>query len=417
MIGIVDCNNFYASCERVFNPALRNKPVVVLSNNDGCIIARSNEAKAMGLKMGEPFYKVKDLLEKNGVAVFSSNYNLYGDMSRRVMMLLNEMTPGINQYSIDECFVDLSGIHNLTEFGKNIVKTIGKGTDIPVTMGIAPTHTLAKAASIFGKKYKGYDGVCIIDTEEKRVKALKLLEIGKVWGIGRRNAEKLRYYGINTAYDLTQKTEAWIRRVLTVTGVRTWKELNGTDCIDVTEMPRKQSICTSRSFPDSGLSDIETLEEAVVNFGVACSRKLRMQQSVCRAITVFAYTSRFRQDMPSHTINRTVHLCVPTNDICEISKITRTALRQEYKEGYLYKKAGVIVWNISGKNIQTDLFDPIDRKKQERLNKAIDEINRRNGYNTIKVAAQGTNKAWHLKCEHKTRQYTTNINEVIDVRV
>lgn len=289
MFGIVDCNNFYCSCERVFNPSLRTSPVVVLSNNDGCIIARSNEAKAMGIAMGTPFYQVKQLLENNKVAVFSSNYTLYGDMSRRVMMLLSEFTPDISQYSIDEAFVDLSGFGHgsqLREYGKKIVKAIGKGTGIPVTMGIAPTKTLAKAASKYGKRYKGYEGVCIIDTEDKRIKALQGLDVADIWGIGRRSVSKFNYLGIHTAYDLTQRSESWVRRMLTVSGVRTWRELKGESCIDIETLPQKKSICTSRSFADNGLSELSQVEEAVANFAAACSHKLKLQHSCCSAVTV-----------------------------------------------------------------------------------------------------------------------------------
>lgn len=224
MFGLVDCNNFYCSCERVFNPVLRSSPVVVLSNNDGCIIARSNEAKAMGIEMETPFYQVKDMLERNGVAVFSSNYTLYGDMSRRDMMLLSEFTPELMQYSIDEAFIDLSGFGNgdaLRKYGRHVVKQIGKGTGIPVTLGIAPTKTLAKVASKYGKKYKGYEGACLIDTEEKRIKALQSLDVSDVWGIGKRTAKKLCYYEVKTAWDFTCWSENRVRRFLTVTGIRT----------------------------------------------------------------------------------------------------------------------------------------------------------------------------------------------------
>ena len=233
LFGLVDCNNFYCSCERVFHPDLIGKPVVVLSNNDGCVIARSNEAKALGLKMGDPFYQVKDMLEKNNVAVFSSNYNLYGDMSKRVMSLLSRYTPKLTQYSIDEAFLDFSGMDNLQEYGKEIVRRIVKGTGIPVSLGIAPTKTLAKMASKYAKKYKGYEGVCLIDTDEKREKALKLFEIGDVWGIGHRNTKKLEYYGIKSARDLTQKSASWVQKELSVTGLRTWKELQGESCISI----------------------------------------------------------------------------------------------------------------------------------------------------------------------------------------
>ncbi len=418
MIGLVDCNNFYCSCERVFNPALRDKPVVVLSNNDGCIIARSNEAKAMGIQMGTPFYQVREALERDGVAVFSSNYNLYGDMSRRVMMLLADLTPGITQYSIDECFVDLSGLTDLPAFGQKIVRTIGRGTGIPVTMGIAPTQTLAKVAAHFGKRYKGYGGVCLIDNEEKRVKALQQLDVADVWGIGRKSAEKLRYHGIRSAWDLTQKSEAWVRRLLTVTGVHTWRELRGEPCINIAELPQKQSICTSRSFPDHGLSLLAPLEEAVAHFTAACVRKLREQHSCCRAVTLFAYTSRFRTGVPSHTIHRTLPLTVPTDHLGELTSIVLTALRRDFREGYHYKKAGVIVWDICPRTeVQADLFDPIDRERQQRLSQAIDAINRKNGHDTVRTAIQGTDMSWHLKTEHASRQYTTNLKEVVVVKV
>ena len=423
MIALVDCNNFYCSCERVFNPLLRDKPVVVLSNNDGCVVARSNEVKAMGIKMGTPLYQIREVLEANNVAVFSSNYNLYGDMSRRVMMLLSEFTPELTQYSIDEAFLDLSGLgegDQLVSYGRKIVSTIGKGTGIPVTMGIAPTKTLAKVAGYYGKKYKGYNGVCIIDTEEKRIKALKGLDISEVWGIGRKSIDKLRYHGINTAWDFTQKSEAWIDRQMTITGVRTWKELKGESCIDIEELPQKRSICTSRSFADQGISRLEAMEEAVSNFAAVCVRKLKEQRCCCSGITVFAYTSRFRLDLPRNVINRSIHLQTPTNDLMEIVSTTLKAFRNEWKDNYeyLYKKAGVIVWDICPDSaIQTNLFDNIDRGKQSRLASVIDTINRKNGHNTVRTAVQG-NIAWSksIKREHISRQFTTNLNDIIEVK-
>ena len=422
MFGLVDCNNFYCSCERVFNPALRTSPVVVLSNNDGCVIARSNEAKALGIEMGAPFYKVKAFLERNKVAVFSSNYTLYGDMSRRVMMLLAGFTPALTQYSIDEAFIDLSGFGEgeaLRSYGRQIVCTIGRGTGIPVTLGIAPTKTLAKVAAKYGKRYKGYGGVCLIDTEEKRIKALKGLPVADVWGIGRRTVGKLEYHGVHTAWDFTQRSESWVRRELTVTGVRTWRELQGESCIDIEELPQKKSICTSRSFPDQGLSQLAPLEEAVAHFASACSRKLKEQDSCCRAVTVFAYTSRFRTDAPSSAINRTVTLTVPTNDLRELVSVAVGVLRSQWDASatFFYKKAGVIAWDIcpSG-TVQGDLFDTIDRSKQARLAAAIDAINRKNGYNTVKVAVQGTGHSWRMKHEHESGKYTTNIDDVIKVK-
>lgn len=420
MIGLVDCNNFFASCERVFRPDLRTTPVVVLSNNDGCVVARSNEAKALGIKMGTPMFQLKDFARRNNVAVFSSNYSLYADMSRRVMTLLADMTPGITQYSIDECFIDLDGVgeigDSLHEYAKHIVKTISRGTGIPVTMGIATTKTLAKAASKFGKKYKGYEGVCIIDDDAKREKALQLLDIADVWGIGRRTVDTLRANGISTAWDLTQRSDAWVRRMLSVTGERTWRELRGESCIDIDELPQKRSICTSRSFPDQGIGDMMELAKAVANFAASCVRKLQEQHSCCQSITAFAYTSRFRTDLPMHAINHTVNLSVATYDLREIVAAAVTVLREQFRKGCYYKKAGVILWNISdNRAIQTDLFDTVDRAKQWQLADAIDAINKKNGRNAVRVAIQGNVRNWKLKSEYLTKCYTTNIDDIINV--
>lgn len=418
LFGLADCNNFYCSCERVFHPDLRNKPVVVLSNNDGCVIARSEESKALGIKMGDVFYQVKDMLDKNNVAVFSSNYNLYGDMSRRVMSLLSTYTPQLDIYSIDEAFLDLSGMgdsEQLNIYCKKMVRDITKGTGIPISLGIAPTKTLAKMASKFAKKHKGYEGVCMIDSEEKREKALRLFPVEDVWGIGHRHAKKLAYHSINTAWDLTQRSESWIRKELTVTGVRTWKELRGESCVSIEELPHKKSICTSRSFSGIGLNKLEDVEEAIANFAATCSRKLRQDHIVCGAMTVFAHTSRFCTNAPQNYIYSNIHLAVPTNDMQEIVATAVKTLREAWREGgYHYKKAGVIVWNTCEDNaIQGNLFDNVDREKQAALAKAIDEINRKNGHNTIRMAVQGYSKNWHLKNEYLSKQYTTNLKDII----
>ncbi len=237
MYGLIDCNNFYASCERVFNPLLIGRPIVVLSNNDGCVIARSNEAKALGIPMGEPAYKLKEVIENHNVAVFSSNYTLYGDMSHRVMTIISTFVPDMEIYSIDEAFLHFTGFENidLREHGLKIVRTTTKGTGIPLSLGIAPTKTLAKVASKFAKKYPDYKSVCIIDNEIKREKALKLFAIEDVWGIGRRYAKKLHYYSVNTAWDFTQKSKSWVRSQMGVVGERTWMELNGTPCFELEE--------------------------------------------------------------------------------------------------------------------------------------------------------------------------------------
>ncbi|MBR4119861.1 MAG: Y-family DNA polymerase [Bacteroidales bacterium] len=422
MIALADCNNFFCSCERVFQPQLRTTPVVVLSNNDGCVIARSNESKALGIKMGQPFYQVKELIEKNGVAVFSSNYTLYSDMSSRVMSLLSTYSPKIDIYSIDEAFLDFSGMmqgDELKHYAENMVSQITRGTGIPISLGIASTKTLAKVASKFAKKYKAYNGVCMIDTDEKRQKALKLIDVSDVWGIGRKASKKLEYYGVKTAWDLVSKSQSWVRNILTITGERVWRELQGESCIEVEELPHKKSICTSRSFPDSGLKELADVEEAVANFAAQCSRKLREQHTVCSSVTIFAYTSRFRTDVLQNTIHKTITLQVPTNNLQELVSLSVGAIRSEWQKGeYLYKKAGVIVWNITPDSaIQGALFDEIDRTKQKTLSKAIDEINKKNGYNTIRVAVQGYNKNWHIKSEHISKQYTTNINDIIEVKI
>ena len=423
LFGLADCNNFYCSCERVFHPDLIGKPVVVLSNNDGCVIARSEESKALGIKMGDVFYQVKDKLEQNDVAVFSSNYNLYGDMSRRVMSLLSRYSPKVDVYSIDEAFLDFTGMgtsEELTEYCRKMVRHIGKGTGIPISLGIAPTKTLAKMASKFAKKHKGYEGVCLMDTDEKREKALKLFDVADVWGIGHRSVEKLNYYGIKTAWDLTQKSESWVRKEMTVTGVRTWKELRGESCISIEELPHKKSICTSRSFAEQGLNKLAEVEEAIANFAAQCSRKLREQHTVCSSMTVFAHTSRFRQDLPQSYIYQTVNLIVPSNDQQELVSLAVKTLRANWKDGdgYFYKKAGVILWGICRDNaIQANLFDPVDREKQAALAKAIDAINRKNGHNKIRVAVQGDEKGWQLKREYISKQYTTNLDDVIVLKV
>ena len=421
LFGLADCNNFYCSCERVFHPHLRNKPVVVLSNNDGCIIARSEESKALGIKMGEVFYQVKEKLEQNDVAVFSSNYNLYGDMSRRVMSLLSTYTPKLDIYSIDEAFLDFTDMGDasfLVPYCKDMVRSISRGTGIPISLGIAPTKTLAKMASKFAKKHRGYEGVCLIDTPEKREKALRLFPVEDVWGIGYRHTQKLAYYGIRTAWDLTQRSENWIRKELTINGVRTWKELRGESCISIEELPHKKSICTSRSFSGEGLHRLVDVEEAIANFASACSRKLREGRIVCSSLTIFAFTSRFRTDIPQRYICRNIHLPIPTNHLQELVSEAVKALREEWLEGgFRYKKAGVIAWNTcEDRAIQGNLFDKVDRGKQAALAKVVDAINRKNGHNTLRMAVQGYSKNWHLKHEYISKQYTTNLNDVIRVK-
>lgn len=449
MIGLADCNNFYCSCERVFRPDLIGKPVVVLSNNDGCVIARSEEAKALGYKMGDPFYQVKEKLEAEGVAIFSSNYTLYGSLSNRVMSMLSHYSPHIDQYSIDESFFDvdqsmaerffqdnlkendtfLNNESLLHQYGAKISADVLRAVGIPISIGIAETKTLAKIGSKFAKKYKGYQGCCLIDTDERRHKALSLFPIKDVWGIGRQISRKLDYMGIRTAAQFADKKESWVRSHFNITTVRTWKELNGESCISIEELPQKKSICTSRSFAAEGISDKDVVEEAVANFAVRCVEKLRHQGSVCQGITVFAWTSRFNENVPEYTIHDSLTLPIATNAQEEIVGAALSILRAKYPKpmadsrpdrpdkSFHFKKAGVILWQISPDHPrQQDLFDPIDRSKQKKLMEAIDAINRKNGYGTIRQAIQGTDCRFDLKREYMSKQFTTNIHDILKVK-
>lgn len=414
MFGLVDCNNFYASCERVFNPSLNGKPIVVLSNNDGCVIARSNEAKALGIKMGVPAYKIKGLVKQHDVAVFSSSYVLYGDMSGRVMSMLAELAPEIEVYSIDEAFLNLEGIQNLQILGSEIVRQVTRGTGIPVSVGIAPTKTLAKVANKFAKKYPAYNRLCIIDTEDKRTKALQLTGIGDVWGIGRKQAAKLEKQGVRTAYDFTQLPGSWVRKNMTVTGERTWKELRGISCIDMEiAPPAKKQICTSRSFGKM-VEDIDTMSEAIATHASTCAKKLRQQKSYAMSLMVFIHTNNFREDLPQYWKNTIVQLPIPTSDTLEIVEYALSGLKTIFMEGYQYKKAGVIITEITT-NAQLGLFDSIDRDKRERLMQVVDKINGKFQHH-VKLAVQGSGRDWKLKQEQLSQRYTTDINEVIIIK-
>lgn len=409
----MDCNNFYASCERVFNPALNGKPIVVLSNNDGCVIARSNEAKALGIKMGVPAYQIKDLVSSHEVAVFSSNYTLYGDMSGRVMSILAGLAPELEVYSIDEAFINLDGIQDIQLLGTDIVNKVTCGTGIPVSLGIAPTKTLAKVANKFAKKYPAYNRLCIIDTEEKRIKALQLTDIGDVWGIGHRQSAKLEKQGVKTAYDFTQLPGSWVRKNMTVVGERTWKELRGISCIDMESAPpAKKQICTSRSFGKM-LTDIDTVAEAIATYASTCAKKLRQQKSYAMSLMVFIHTNNFREDLPQYWKNTVIHLPVPTNDTLEIVHYVLAGLKTIFMQGYQYKKAGVIITEIT-EGAQMGLFDKIDRTKREQLMQTIDQINGKHSQ-LVKLAVQGSGRDWKLKQEQLSQRYTTDISEILTI--
>lgn len=413
MFGLMDCNNFYASCERVFDPSLNGRPVVVLSNNDGCVIARSNEAKALGIRMGVPAFQIRELVATHHIAVFSSNYTLYGDMSGRVMSILAEEAPEIEVYSIDEAFVDMSGISRLATVGRRLTNRVIRGTGIPVSLGIAPTKTLAKTANKFAKKYPGYRRVCLIDSEEKRLKALRITPVADVWGIGRKLAARLEEQGVRTAYDFTLLPGSLVRKQMTVTGERIWKELRGTPCIDLESAPapRKQ-ICTSRSFGKMA-EDFDTVSEAVATYASTCARKLREEGGYAVSLMVFIHTNHFREDLPQYWRNTVMHLPVPTADTLEIVHYAREGLRKIFQAGYRYKKAGVIITEIT-REAQLGLFETTDREKREKLMQAIDRINGKHDRH-VRLAAEGTGREWKLKQERLSPRYTTDMNEIITI--
>ena len=422
MIALVDCNSFFCSVEKVFHPGLSGKPVCVLSNNDGCIVALTPEAKALGLHRGDPIFKVRDIVDANRVTVFSTNMQLYAAMSKRVVRILRQSIDHIENYSIDESFCYLDGyerMFNLEDLMRQTAEKIRLYTDIPVSVGIAPSKTLAKMGSKFAKTYKGYRGVCMIDTEEKRKKALQLFDLSDVWGIGRHTLEKLNYLGVRTPFEFASKSQSWVRANFHKPGYQTWLELNGIPCIDTTEMVRNQTICTSRSF-GTMVSDLPSLKASVATFASSCANKLRGQSAGAKAVTVFLRSNRFREDLAQYNNMGTWTFVTPTSDTMEITRAALKVLEQIYQPGILYKKSGVIMSEITdNKLIQQDLFDPV-AKRMERgeLMKTIDHLNHRFGLKSIQLAVEGEKKqAWKVKCEHRSPNYLTNLNEILTIHI
>ena len=415
--ALCDCNNFFVSCERVFRPDLEGKPVVVLSGNDGCVVSRSNEAKKIGIKMGEPWFKAKRRLgerQEASVTAFSSNFSLYGDLSSRVMSILAKHTPRLEQYSIDEAFLhcDHLPVHELKPYYEQVVKQIRKWVGIPVSIGLAPTRTLAKIASKYAKQYPAYNGVCIIDTDEKRQKALQGFAIEDVWGIGRQAQKKLLLTGIVTAWDFSQRLPEFAKNLLHKPGLQTWQELNGYDCIDITERAERQSISQSRTF-ERGITDQATLEKALVDFMSDCADKLRKQRSLCRQFSVYAHTSRFAEE-EMQVIHQVVTLPFPTAITAELVGYMLAALRKQWRP-YPYKKAGIVLMGLTpADNAQQMLFDERPKERDERLQKAIDHINSQYGKTALKVATQvlSTDKPL-TKCEKLSPCYTTNLRDIL----
>ena len=428
MYGIIDCDNCYVSCERVFRPDLRDKPVVVLSNNDGCVVARSNEAKKMGIKAGTPYFQLAEQFPNQKIAVFSSNYELYGELTGRVVSIIRKEAPAYFRYSIDECFVYLDGMEHLDlkAWGEELHKKIKRSVGMPVSIGLAPNKTLAKMASHFAKKYQGYHHCCMIDTDEKRVKALKLYPIDEVWGIGRRYAAKLETLGVKTAYDFAEHNQTWVKATFNnIVIERTWRELNGEDCVPNEEMAKKKSICTSRSF-NGMITDLDGLRTHVSNYAARCAEKLRQQGTVASIVGVFLNTNVFREDLPQYWNFQEMRLITPTSSTITIVKAANEVLQKLYRQGYHYKKAGVIVMGIGPNSpIQQDLFDTNAEQfeKMRKLDAVIDRINKLNGSETIVLGSQqyvqkdGKGKAQvfanAIKHDFKSKNPTTRWSDII----
>ena len=419
MFALIDCNNFYASCERLFRPELIGKPIVVLSNNDGCVIARSNEAKAVGIPMGAPAFEYEAIFNQHQVHVFSANFPLYGDMSHRVMNILGEYSPDIEIYSIDEAFLKLKGFErfDLQEYGIDMQRRVTKWTGIPVSVGIAPTKALAKIANRIAKKYpKETQSSYLINSEEKRIKALKWVQIEDVWGIGRQHAKRLRAVGVKTAYDFTQLHDSWVQQHMSIVGLRLKRDLQGTPTLDLELVQPKKNIATTRSF-ERNYSKIEELEERVATFAVSCAEKLRKQKSCCNTIMVFIHTNGHRNDLPQYSRNIVVKLPYPTNSAIELAKFAKQALLYIFKEGYQYKKAGVLVMDFTPQDkTQLRLFDNSNQQHIP-LMMAMDKINSMYGQQKIRLAAQDTKRVWKMKQEKLSPRYTTNLNDIITIKV
>jgi DNA polymerase V len=419
LFALVDCNNFYASCERVFNPSLNGKPVVVLSNNDGCVIARSNEAKALGIPMGAPAFKYQPVFEKHNIHVFSSNYALYGDMSHRVMNTLSQFTPDVEVYSIDEAFLKFSGFdyYQFEDYVRQIKATVDKNTGIPVSIGVAPTKALSKIANKIAKKFADKTkGVYVMQTEEQRCKALKWIDIDDVWGIGRQHANRLKAKRVFKAYDFTQLPDSWVRKQMSVVGLRLKKELEGKPTLDLEEIANKKAIATTRSF-DNQYRDYNIIRERISSFAISCGEKLRRQNSHCMLVHVFLQTNKFRPDLPQYHCSTVVKTDCPTNSSIDLVKYAIRGLDKLYKSEYYYKKAGVIVMELRPENTeQLSLFSN-KNPKHHQLMQHIDHLNKTIGRHKVKFGSQDLGKVWKMRQERLSKRYSTTIKESIVVKV
>lgn len=419
MTGLIDCNNFFVSCERVFNPRLRGIPVAVLSNNDGCMVALSNEAKALGLRRGDPYFKVKTICDRNGVVVLSGNHRLYGDISSRVMATIASVAGDVCVYSIDECFIDLGHFDDseVTGIGREIVRRVRRDVGIPTSLGIAPTKTLAKVASRFAKKYPAYRGVCAIDNEYRRRRALELTEIGDVWGIGRRLVKRFAAYGIRNAIRFADMPADDVEKIVNVTGVRTWNELNGRPCISVDDhdTSRKQMCCT-RSFGNS-LTDFAHLSDAFALFATIITRRMREHGVAATGLSVFMQTNSFRPDLPQYCPSVFVPLDEPTNDTMKIAAAAHDGLRRIFRTGFGYKRAGIMVPEVvQAEAAQKSLFaDVADRDRRERLMTVLDALNSSSlSHDRVHIASYMPVESC-VRCEKRSPNYSTRLTDIINV--
>jgi DNA polymerase V len=420
MYALVDCNNFYVSCERLFNPKLEGKPVIVLSNNDGCAVSRSEEAKALGIQMATPAFLIKDVIEKNEVAVFSSNYTLYGDISERVMKTLETFVPRLEFYSIDEAFLDMHNLdyQDLLELGLRIKNTIMQNIGIPVSVGIAPTKTLAKMANRYAKKYHRQTGVFWAANDDMLREMLAATNVGDIWGIGRQYALFLSRHGFKTALDLISAPEQWVKKNMTVVVQRLFNELKGIPAIAWEfKPPAKKNICTSKSFGKLQTKK-EDIKEALCNYAANCALKLRQQNSCCRSINVFLQTNLHRTQDKQYSRSITIDLESPSNFTGEIIKYAIKGLDIIFKDGYNYLKCGVIAVDIvPDEKVQASMFDPSDRKKNKTIMEAMDKVNKTLGKEIVRLSVQGFEKRYRLKTEYLSAHYTTDINQILKVKI
>ena len=418
MFALVDCNNFYASCERVFNPNLQGKPLAILSNNDGCVIARSDEAKSLGLPMGAPAFKYKTFFRDHKVHVYSSNYPLYGDMSRRVMRILERFTPDVEVYSIDEAFLKFEGFesYDLETYGHKIRTTILKWTGIPTCVGIAPTKALSKIANKIARKFpKETGGVYIIDTDLKRLKALKWTPIEKVWGIGHSLHKHLIKNQCKTAYDFVQLSDLWVRQYFSITQWKLKKDLEGISKIEMEQIKNKRAIATTRSF-EMTLTHLTDIKERISTFASSCAEKLRRQNSNCHMVIVFLKSNRFKTQSKQYRASTIVSIPFPTDSTLVISANAIKAIESIFKEGIQYKKAGVILTGIvPSYNRQLQMFDHEDPRHRP-LMSAIDRLNNKYSTKKLKLANQDLKRTWKMRQAHLSPGYTTNLKDIIKVK-